>query len=700
MRSVRALGPATVVTLGRLGLVLVVGLLIAVEPSQRAVIAGLATVALVLDGIDGWVARRTRTASSSGARLDMEVDALLVLILAIDVAARMDVEWVLLIGGARYLLAIASWVAPWLRTPVRPRLWRKAVAVMQTTTLIVVGTGQLPRGVALAALACAGVALAASFGTQVWELRAGRAWSSPVTTGLALGLVWAVLVAPERPGPTWAWAGQLPLEGLAGAALLTGTRGRLRVASTALLAALLASLAVLKALDRGLWVSLGRPFDPLSDASHADSATGLARDSWGDVLGTLVVVGVVVAVLALALSAGWAVRRVARAVAAHRATIARLLVIGAIAWSALALLNLRAADEVPVAATPAAGVVVDHVRDLRASLADRRRFAAELAADPLERPTRTELAGLRGKDVLVVFVESYGRHAVDDSPGGTGLSGTIRRATSDLAAGGFRARSGFLTSPTFGGLSWLAHATLQSGLWVDDDHSYQELLRSSRTTLTGLFARQGWRTACVIPGNRHDWPPARTFYRCDRVYDSRNLGYDGPGFGYPPVPDQFTLAAFARDELGPGHAPVMAEIDLVSSHVPWSPLPRLLPWAELASGAAYDAGPRPQPLGEQAAYAAAIEYSLTSLVSFVRHAANDDLVLVVLGDHQPYSGVSGTGATHDVPISVIAHDPEVLAATDDWGWTPGLLPAPDAPVWPMSDFRERFLTSFGGDGLG
>ena len=96
----------------------------------------------------------------------------------------------------------------------------------------------------------------------------------------------------------------------------------------------------------------------------------------------------------------------------------------------------------------------------------------------------------------------------------------------------------------------------------------------------------------------------------------------------------------------------------------------------------------------RAAYGQSIEYSLSSLVSFVQHYGNDNTVLVLLGDHQPANIVSGQDADHDVPITVIAHDPSVLGQFADWGWQDGMHPSPDAPVWRMDTFRDRFLTAF------
>jgi len=314
------------------------------------------------------------------------------------------------------------------------------------------------------------------------------------------------------------------------------------------------------------------------------------------------------------------------------------------------------------------------------------------------------LRGLRGKDVLVVFVESYGRVAVDGSWFAPKVDRTLTSSTANLGSMGFSARSGWLRSPTFGGISWLAHSTLQTGLWIDSQQRYDQVLSGERFNLSRAFGRAGWRTSSDIPSDNGAWEEGRRFYGFDQMYDANNVGYRGPRFSYARIPDQYTLRAFAQRELDrPDHPPVMAEIDLVSSHTPWTPLPRLVPWNRLGDGSVYD-GMRPthtsflQLLGgpdQQLDYARSIRYSLRSLVSFVRHAHDKKLVMIVLGDHQPNTNVSGTGVSHDVPISLIAHDPAVLRRISDWNWTPGLQPRTDAPVLPMDRFRDRFLSAFG-----
>jgi hypothetical protein len=157
-----------------------------------------------------------------------------------------------------------------------------------------------------------------------------------------------------------------------------------------------------------------------------------------------------------------------------------------------------------------------------------------------------------------------------------------------------------------------------------------------------------------------------SFYHFDTIYDQRNVGYVGPSFSYASMPDQYTLAAFQRNELARRHrSPVMAEIDLVSSHGPWAPLPRMVDWDVVGDGSIFAdmpaQGQSPEELvGDpdktKAAYAQSIQYSMSTLISFVETFGNDDLVVIAVGDHQPAAVVSGRDASRDVLISIITRD--------------------------------------------
>jgi hypothetical protein len=102
------------------------------------------------------------------------------------------------------------------------------------------------------------------------------------------------------------------------------------------------------------------------------------------------------------------------------------------------------------------------------------------------------------------------------------------------------------------------------------------------------------------------------------------------------------------------------------------------------------------PTTAQHLYGESIEYTWRTLVSWLVDYPDRDRVLIVAGDHQPHSFVSGDDPGHDVPVTVIAQDPEVMHRIADWDWQPGLRPTPDAPVWPMDAIRDRLFDSFGG----
>ncbi|WP_239120166.1 CDP-alcohol phosphatidyltransferase family protein [Catellatospora chokoriensis] len=172
-----AFGPADLVTQTRAALVGCVTALTAASFAGDApvpALVGITVVALVLDAVDGKVARRTATASAFGARFDMEVDAFLILVLSCYVAPSAGL-WVLAIGAMRYVYVVATWVLPWLRGQLFPRYWRKVVAAIQGIVLVTAAADVLPRPVAVVALAGALALLTESFGRDVvflWRHRA------------------------------------------------------------------------------------------------------------------------------------------------------------------------------------------------------------------------------------------------------------------------------------------------------------------------------------------------------------------------------------------------------------------------------------------------------------------------------------------------------------------------------------------------
>jgi len=798
------LGPADRVTLTRAVLVGGVAALVAdsfTGSISVTALVGLAAVALVLDAVDGWVARRTGTASTLGARFDMEVDAFLILVLSLYVAMSFDLWWVLAIGAARYLFVAAGRLLPWMRGSLPPRYWCKVVAAVQGVVLAATAADVLPRLVTEVALAGALVLLAESFGRDVWRLaghrvvacsrhrvgavavqsaavvggqatpdeRAGRpigdgadqqarfrgpvrAVAAAVTTVLAAMLVWFALVAPSGMHDLVPSAFvRIPVEGLLFLALVLALPARARGPVALVVGAVLALLSIVKVIDLGFSVALDRPFNPMTDWGYLGSAVGLLTNSIGRSGAIVSTIAAAVVVVAVVIFMPLSVLRLSRIVSRHRrASIRTVTAVGAV-WVLCAVLGVQIGQGAPVASTSAAALTYDQVLLVGAGIQDQEVFAAAVANDqfgtapsvattapptvygatppadstaaqpagattsltPLSAPPAAGadnapradlLAGLRGKDVVVAFVESYGRVAVQDSTMARDVDATLDAGTQALSQSGFSAQSAFLHSPTYGGLSWLAHSTFQSGLWIDNQQRYDQLVASDRVTISSAFKAAGWRTVGDVPSNERAWPEGTTFYHFDQIYDEANVGYAGPRFSYAAMPDQYTLSAFQRLELArPGRGPVMAEIDLVSSHWPWAPLPHLVDWNQVGDGSIFNPMPEQgqspdvisqDPAQVRAAYGQSIQYSLNTLVSFVQTYGDKNLVLIMLGDHEAASTVSGEGTTHDVPVTILSQDPLVMSRISGWGWQNGLRPGPQAPVWPMDAFRDRFLTAY------
>jgi phosphatidylglycerophosphate synthase len=694
---------ATLVTGTRFVLTAAVGVA-ALADGPRWLLGVLVTAALLSDLVDGRLARATGTTSALGARLDQEADALLILVLSVVVAVNLG-WWVLGIGLARYVFgALFTLVGPLRTPPARPRFWCKTVAVLVGIVLAAAAVLPLPDLVATTAVGVVAVLLAESFlheAVDRWRAP-GAPLVVPYGTVLAFLVVWLALVAPtDRDHLTVTALLRLPLEVLVVVALSLVTWPRLRAGLAAGFGLLLALLLLVKVMDLSFNAVFDRDFDPVGDWSYLGPGVGVLGDSIGVGWARVVAVLAGLATLAVLVGVPLAMLRLVRVAAGHRRfslTAATALVTA----SALCL-----ATGVPGVSTSAATLTVDEVQLVRADLADTQAFAQEIKTDPYAgSDPRQLLSGLQGKDVLLVFVESYGRVAVQDTPYSAGIDDVLDQGTQQLAAAGYHSQSAFLTSPTFGAGSWLAHSSLQSGLWVDSQRRYRQLLGADRLTLTSLFGEAGWRTVFNVPADTEDWSEGKDFYKFQQYYDSRNVGYEGPKFGYASMPDQYTLEDFRRRELAPtDRPPVMAELDLVSSHHPWAPLPHMVPWDQVGDGSVFDGMPEQGHSSEEVfsdpdkvkeAYGQSVEYTWQALTSFLTTYNDPNLVLVVLGDHQPHTYVSGEHVGHDVPISVIAQDPAVMQRIAGWGWQDGLRPSPDAPVARMDTFRDRFLQAFSG----
>ncbi|NUR72159.1 MAG: sulfatase [Hamadaea sp.] len=527
----------------------------------------------------------------------------------------------------------------------------------------------------------------------------------PLTVGAAVVAVLVLvglLLAPDevrRLSP--AAFLRIPIDLLVGLGLMLVLPPKARRIAVPVVGGLLGVLVVLKILSLGFSTVLNRPFDPVADWAFLGSGATYLRLANGRTIEIVAIIGAVglgLLVLALAVVA---FRNLAKVSVAHRTPAAVVLGVLAVGWVVFAITGAQLVTTVPVAARDG----YDRVRQVDEGIKDQREFVATLKSDRFrDVPGDRLLTGLRGKDVVVAIIESYGRTALDRPELAPQIDQVLADGTARLAHAGYAARSGFLTSPVVGGGSWLADSTLLSGLWVNNQQRYTTLTHSDRLTLTWAFTKTGGRAVAVMPATVGDFTEAG-FFGYDQVYAAKDLAYKGPLYAFAMMPDQYTLSQFQqRERAKTARPPVLAVIPLISSHAPWEPVATLRDWDKVGDGSTFEeksgAGDsadlviQRDPARLRADYRTAITYSLETLISYVETYGDDNLVLVFLGDHQPAPAVTGPDAGHDVPITIVARDRTVLDRTASWGWTDGLRPAADAPVWPMDQFRDRFLTAF------
>ena len=498
---------------------------------------------------------------------------------------------------------------------------------------------------------------------------------------------------------------RIPAEAVVATVLLLQLPRVPRLALAAFLGTGLGALTVLNLLDMGFNEYLGRGFNVVLDWGLLDDAQSYVADTMGGAAAFWAPVGAVVLTVLLLVAMALAVVRLGELLVAHRERANRGALMAATVWMTCAALGVQTFG-VPVAGTSASRAAEIQARRVKDTLRDEAAFAKEAQSDRFGATPPAQLVpDLRGKDMIFTFIESYGRTALEDPVTAPGVDRTLEASTAALAKAGFRAKSGWLTSATYGANSWLGHSTFMSGLWVDNQQRYRTVTAGDHLTLTKAFRKTGeWDTVGVMPGVQKGWPEAK-WYGLDKVYDAFDLGYQGPKFSWSTMPDQYALEAFQRLEHGrERERPLMAEVILTSSHQPWAPIPEMVGWDEVGDGSVYDAieaaGLEQSDVltdsqRSKEEYGKSVQYSVTSLTQWLERYGTDDTVLVFLGDHQPIARVSGDKASRDVPVSIVAKDPEVLDAIDDWNWTEGLKPADGAPVWRMSSFRDAFLTAYG-----
>ncbi len=514
-----------------------------------------------------------------------------------------------------------------------------------------------------------------------------------------------VLIQPNHPeAMSWRALLLFPLE-LPVTLLALMALGQTRVATPLRIAitAVLTIIVALKSADFVSFTALSRGFNPVTDLSLIDAFIRLLIGSLGTTLTVLIGLAAVLALILTAALIWWAtgiwarlpLPRAARVTAAPLAVLAGIIAVADVGH----VMGRWTLTQTPPGAafTTRVGVErIEMIRDTRARLAVFNEAAAD---DPFL--DRTGLFEAIDRDVLVIFIESYGRTSLDTPLYADLHRETLARYEARLGDLGLAMHSGILTSPTQGGQSWLAHSTFANGLWINNQISYAAALASGRQTLYHHAGSNGFHTATLMPQITLDWPEADAMGFED-VLVAADTGYAGPNFEWVTMPDQFTLTALDRLlRNDPDHRHLFAQVALVSSHAPWTPVPELLPWDEIGDGTEFaemaTSGVAPEVLWRnyddvRAQYRLSVDYALQVVFEYAALHAENPPLIIALGDHQA-AGFIALDDRAEVPIHIIG--PEALVSRlTDIAPTPGLLPDNNVPVIGMQTIRNTLLSAF------
>ncbi|MEJ8562542.1 sulfatase-like hydrolase/transferase [Yoonia sp. GPGPB17] len=512
-----------------------------------------------------------------------------------------------------------------------------------------------------------------------------------------------VLIQPNHPAAV-AWDALLlfPLELPAILfALLAFGASRAGVVLRFGLVVALTTIAVLKTADFVMFTSLNRGFNPVGDLPLVGSFYDLIVGNLGHAAAIVAIISGVLTIAGLAAILWWAMRIWARISQPY--PLPALATAAAIASTGIVIADVGAkmgrwSAPFPYPGTAfTARVGVERIQTAQQTIADLRVFRAAARNDPFAK--QTGLFDLVDRDVIVVFVESYGRTSLDTPLYANLHRETLARAQADLSASGLSMSSTLLASPTQGGQSWLAHASFANGLWVPNQTSYRAALSSGRQTLFHLAGQSGFHTAAVMPQITLDWPEAQ-FMGFETILAEADLGYAGQPFNWITMPDQFTFAAMDRllRDRQTDDRPFFIQMALGSSHAPWVPVPEVINWDDLGDGTVFDpivaSSDPPRVVWQdndrvRDQYRLAVDYALQTVFAYAALHAKEPPLMIIVGDHQAAGFIALDERPH-VPMHIIGPN-SLVDLLSDADFTPGLIPADTTPVRGMDLMRAHIV---------
>jgi len=714
-------GPANAVTAGRLLLLLLL-LGFAHRFSSLVLAVGFLS-ALLLDIVDGFVARRGGHASPFGASFDMEVDAVLILFVGYLLWLRGGHGlWVLIPGLLRYVYVLVLVLVPSTRIDgVRSR-WGRAAFIVTASSLLLalVFDGFATRS----AMVAVGTGVAClSFGRSFYDAYPALGRLLPSSARLAVR-VWRVLgssllflaswsflnvwvnlryPAPEPPG--WYFLPSLDITVvMAIIAWLGLINWRMPRGVRILLVVGLVLVRLLRLGDGIAGHFFSRAFNLYTDLPQVSELVRYLHSTtgpWRFVGAVAAAIGaIVVSVVA-----------VDRALAYLATQLNRPRHVLAFAMVALPLLvaspfldhDTRYVQRYQGAFGSSFLPRIALEATFLANVYSRQAHEAKAIASVQEvlRHTPASLDRLHRANVLLLFVESYGATVLERPIFADRALPALRGMETDLVNHGFTTASGLLNASTYGGMSWLAHATLMTGVRTTNQMEYDLLGIYKPRSMARIFHEAGYRTVLVEPNTSRKSTGA-DFYDYDATYRGWDFDYAGPPFAWAAMPDQYVLDFIRRNVVDVSPEPLFATCVLVSSHAPWSHVPTLVSdWAQIGNGAIYHSHPFKRAYLDWSNFSFAAEPYLTSIFydldvlrSYLTGFVHDDSLVIVLGDHQPVSEVTDNSSSWAVPIHVISRDSSLVAPFFSRGYAHGMVPG--NVIVPMEDFLVDFLHDFSG----
>ncbi len=515
----------------------------------------------------------------------------------------------------------------------------------------------------------------------------------------ALVLLTVLLRFPGKPSQLvpehWLY---LPLEAPLCVFVLLLLRGKIFALARLVLIGFLSLLLLLRVGDLISRTAFGRAFNPIAEWHLVTQGWSLTAKTLGktEALGL-----VALSILLLLLIAVFLYRGLGRL--AYLSTPARrraLVASGLVTLVGAGVMGLEARHK----KNYHVGMVsVDELKSrieyTHKKIKDQAEFTQLLATDPVADAAPT-FSALQGRDVVILFIESYGRTFIDSEQFADMADARLKSVESEILEAGLAVKSAWVDSPIRGGRSWLAHATVSSGLPLTDHARFDRLITSDRKSLPVLFGDAGWETAVLLPVVKGVKWVEGEWYQVDRFYDRDALEYQGEGFGYVTMPDQYTLTAFENKVRGTAERPLMAHIGLMDSHAPWGPLPIHQPWENVTDGSVFDGTQRhgethswAKPAPVRIAYGKSLDQTLKLLGEYLARFADDGLFILV-GDHQPASVIDGWAPSSEVPMHIVSASPELLERLPAQYFNDGMRPLAKAEGLPMESVRGLLATVY------